>query len=568
MSEKPQHSSLTAHSSNASAETDVLRLRRVAGSIPLNAYLLGLAELVERISFFGATVVFTNFIQQPLPVGSTTGAGHAHGQSGALGLGQRASTGLTTFFWLWCYITPLFGGYIADTYLSRFKTMSIAICIRFVGHVVLTVAALPGVIDRDGATGIFVVAMIILGLGTGLFQSNISPLLGEQCTELGTGPVVRVTKSGKSVLVDPALTISRVFLYFYLVINVGALIGQIGMTYAEKYVGFWLAFALPAIIFLICPLVLFLGRNRFIRSSPSGAVLVTVLRLWWSGSRGKWHLNPVLSFKQLTSSTIWDDAKKDGIETPQKSHKKQVAVNEQWIEDVKMAVKACSVFAWFPIYWLTYNQLNNNLTSQAATMVTNGLPNDVFNNLAPLVLVIVIPLCDIWIYPAIRSAGFIFSPLKKFFAGFIFGAAAMVWAAVLQHFVYKNNFCGTHATNCRNEEGILVVSPLSVWIQSGCYILIAFSEVFAAVTGMEYAFTKAPKSMRSLITGVFLLTSAVSAALGEAFVSLSSDPLLIWNYGVMAVLAAATGVIFWLCVRRTDAQDTATALGRDEKEEA
>lgn len=36
-----------------------------------------------------------NFIQQPLPDGSSTGAGHS-GQSGALGMGQRASTGLTT----------------------------------------------------------------------------------------------------------------------------------------------------------------------------------------------------------------------------------------------------------------------------------------------------------------------------------------------------------------------------------------------------------------------------------------------------------------------------------------
>lgn len=36
-----------------------------------------------------------NFIQQPLPRGSTTGAGF-EGQSGALDMGQRASTGLTT----------------------------------------------------------------------------------------------------------------------------------------------------------------------------------------------------------------------------------------------------------------------------------------------------------------------------------------------------------------------------------------------------------------------------------------------------------------------------------------
>jgi hypothetical protein len=35
-------------------------------------------------------------IQQPLPEGSSTGAGHS-GQSGALGMDQRASTGLVTF---------------------------------------------------------------------------------------------------------------------------------------------------------------------------------------------------------------------------------------------------------------------------------------------------------------------------------------------------------------------------------------------------------------------------------------------------------------------------------------
>jgi hypothetical protein len=44
---------------------------------------------------------------------------------------------------------------------------------------------------------------------------------------------------------------------------------------------------------------------------------------------------------------------------------------------------------------LTYNQLNNNLTSQAATMQTHGLPNDVLSNLDPIVLIIFIPVCDL-----------------------------------------------------------------------------------------------------------------------------------------------------------------------------
>ena len=43
----------------------------------------------------------TNFIQQPLPKGSKTGAGGKHGVSGALGQKQETSTGLTTFLQFW-----------------------------------------------------------------------------------------------------------------------------------------------------------------------------------------------------------------------------------------------------------------------------------------------------------------------------------------------------------------------------------------------------------------------------------------------------------------------------------
>jgi len=58
--------------------------------------VIAFVELVERFSYYGTTVVFTNFIQQPLPEGSRTGAGGQDGQSGALGKGQQASTGNST----------------------------------------------------------------------------------------------------------------------------------------------------------------------------------------------------------------------------------------------------------------------------------------------------------------------------------------------------------------------------------------------------------------------------------------------------------------------------------------
>jgi len=125
----------------------------------------------------------------------------------------------------------------------------------------------------------------------------------------------------------------------------------------------------------------------------------------------------------------------------------------------------------------------------------------------------------------------------------------MIWAAVLQHYIYKTNPCGKFAGECPE------VSSLNVWIQTGAYVLIAISEIFASITGLEYAFTKAPHNMRSLVMSLFLFMNAFAAAIGEAFVSLSADPLLVWNYGVMAVIMGVTGVIFWFATRRLDKQE-------------
>lgn len=77
------------------SDEDLHNLRRVSGKIPWQAYTIAFCELCERFSYYGCTVVYVNFIQQPLPEGSTTGSDDT--QPGALGMGQRASTGLTTF---------------------------------------------------------------------------------------------------------------------------------------------------------------------------------------------------------------------------------------------------------------------------------------------------------------------------------------------------------------------------------------------------------------------------------------------------------------------------------------
>ena len=155
-------------------------------------------------------------------MGSRTGAGGTDGQSGALGKGQRASTGIGTFNQFWVYFIPLFGAYVADAHLGRYNTICISVAIAIVGHVIVTASAAPGVLSNpNGAIACFIIGVIILGVGTGGFKPNISPLVAEQLPN--TTMKVVSTKKGERVIVDPAVTSSRVYHYFYLFINIGAL---------------------------------------------------------------------------------------------------------------------------------------------------------------------------------------------------------------------------------------------------------------------------------------------------------------------------------------------------------
>lgn len=48
------------------------------------------------------------------------------------------------------------------------------------------------------------------------------------------------------------------------------------------------------------------------------------------------------------------------------------------------------------------------------------------------------------------------------------------------------------------------VAPINVWAQTGAYVLVGLAEIFSSITGLEYAYTKAPANMKSLVFGKLL----------------------------------------------------------------
>ncbi|SPN96531.1 related to PTR2 - Di- and tripeptide permease [Cephalotrichum gorgonifer] len=539
-------------------------LRHVHGKVSWIIYTIGIIECVERFSYYGTTAVFVNFIAMPLPEGSTAGNAGTDGQAGALGMGQQPSYALTMFNTFWSYVMPLLGGYLADTYWGRYLTIQYAIVIAIIGHIIIIVASIPSVIaNPQGSLGCFIVGLLFFGTGVGWFKANISPLIAEQYELVQPRATVETLSTGERVIVDPVLTISRIYMRYYFLINFGALIGQISMVYAEKYVGFWLSYTLPTVLFLFCPVIMFLCRNKYAKRPPTGSVLGNSIALVTYGIKRN-------GLRNMGKDSFWQSIRPSEL-GPDKP--KFMTFDDAWVDEVRRGLKACAVFLWFPVFWLAYNQMNSNLINQAASMRLGGVPNDIVNNLNPFSLLILIVICDKLIYPAIAKAGLRFSPIKKMTLGFFFPALSMVVAAIIQHYIYQKSPCGYNANDrdCYEERG---PPDMSVWIQTPAYVLVSLGEVMASITGLEYAFTKAPRNMRGMVTAVFWFVMAFSSALAQAFVGLATDPLLVWLYTTIAIISFAGGVTFWLTWRKLDkleeelnALPESTYVGRGNEQE-
>lgn len=152
-------------------------------------------------------------------------------------------------------------------------------------------SAIPPVIVRPNiAIGIFSLGLVIMGLGTGGFKSNISPLIAEQYKD--GKAYVRVNKRGQKEIVDPAYTTARIYIYFYMLINFGSLTGSLAMVYSEHFVGFWLSYTLPTICYLVCPGVLLYFKKSYKLAPPTGSVMGKAVKLIRLAFKGRWSWNP------------------------------------------------------------------------------------------------------------------------------------------------------------------------------------------------------------------------------------------------------------------------------------
>jgi proton-dependent oligopeptide transporter, POT family len=152
--------------------------------------------------------------------------------------------------------------------------------------------------------------------------------------------------------------------------------------------------------------------------------------------------------------------------------------------------KLIPLFVFMAMFWALYDQTASAWVFQAGQMDRNFLGVNWLESqvqaINPALILIFIPLFTYWIYP---SAGrFIqVTPLRKIGAGFLLVSASFALTAVIQSWI---------------DGG---ATPSIGW-QFLSFVVITAAEIMVSIVGLEFAYTQAPKRLKSMIMSLFLLS--------------------------------------------------------------
>lgn len=182
---------------------------------------------------------------------------------------------------------------------------------------------------------------------------------------------------------------------------------------------------------------------------------------------------------------------------------------------LKTIGKLSVLFLFVAMFWALFDQTATTWVFQAEDMNRKVLgltllPSQI-QAANPFLILILIPLFIFGIYPLVNKK-FKLTPLRKIGAGL---------------FVMASSFALVSWTQERIDAG---EAPSILW-QVLAYVILTASEVMVSIVALEFAYTQAPRQMKSFIMSVFLL----AVALGNLFTALVNHAIQIDSPATLAI---------------------------------
>lgn len=404
-------------------------------------YIIG-NEAAERFSFYGMKAILYLYLTQYIVDASNQSAVYK----------KEDATALVHLFVAMAYLFPIVGGPLADALLGKYRVilwLSWAYCL---GH--LSLATI------DGRNGLWL-GLTLIAIGAGGIKPCVSSHVGDQ---FGRG--------NQHLL-------SRVFRWFYFVINVGALTSMAiiprtrdiflspenGAAYLHFLPTAWkdaifphfsptlahhIAFGVPGVLMLLATLIFWLGRNKYAHVPPAREEFIEVLKS--------------------------DECR-------------------------RTITKLLPLFAFIVIFWALFDQTMSTWVEQATHMEPtvlrwgdwkwSMLPDETqtFN---PMFVLLFIPFFDLALFPAISKI-FTLTPLRRVSIGLFLAALAFAVSGFIQMEIDQVGPSGQH------------FRPWIMWLVVP-YAIITTAEILVSTTCLEFSYTQAPNRLKSIVMSLYLVS--------------------------------------------------------------
>jgi POT family proton-dependent oligopeptide transporter len=364
-------------------------------------YIVG-NEAAERFSYYGMRAILVIYMTQYLM--------DAAGQPDYMS--EQEAQGYFHLFVSAIYVMPVFGAFLADAWLGKYRTIIGLSLVYCLGHFALAL--------DDTRPGLML-GLGLIAIGAGGIKPCVSAHVGDQF-----GPRNRHL-------------LAAVFSWFYFSINLGAFASILIIPWLQAHYGARVAFAVPGLLMGLATWIFWSGRYRFVHIPPSGKGLLEEL------------------------------AAPEGMRT---------------------LARLSVVYFFIAMFWALFEQMGSSWVLQARKMDRNVggielLPSQI-QAVNPLLIMLLTPLFSYGIYPFLQRF-FVLTQLSRMTAGLFLTALAFAIPGLIQ---------------MRLDQGL----PVHIGWQLPAYLLLTSAEIMVSITCLEFSYTEAPKSMKSLAMAFYYMS--------------------------------------------------------------
>lgn len=327
-----------------------------------------------------------------------------------------------------------------------------------------------------------------------------------------------------------------VFDAFYWIINFGSLFASLLMPIFLRDFGPAIAFGIPGLLMFIATFFFWLGRKKYVHVPPAPANPDSFTRVAWTAltAHNEGEPRPGLMIALLGAlagivalafsakigfviafcSALALLLAFGGAGTWMQLERARGKHSDEAIEGVRAVLRILVIFALVTPFWSLFDQKASTWILQANEMSKptwiEPSQMQLFN---PALVLLLIPFNNLVLYPLLKKIGYEATALRRMSAGIAFSGLAWIAVGGIQIMMDDGN-------------------SMNIFWQLLPYALLTFGEVLVSATGLEFAYSQAPRAMKGVIMSFWYL----SVTMGNLWVLIVNA--LVRNDGVTSQIAS------------------------------